>query len=135
MTVRGLRGATTVENDEEQAVLNATEALAKEIAAANNIRPEEIVSVLISTTLDIKSTFPAKAVRTIDGWKYVPVMCTHEMDVPGSMPLCIRILMHVNTEIPQKDIEHIYHNECSELTTRLTKNNDWRNGHALEKST
>ena len=121
MTVRGLRGATTVENDEEQAVLKATEALAEAIAAANGIRPDEIVSVLISTTLDIKSTFPAKAVRTIEGWKYVPVMCTHEMDVPGSMPLCIRILMHVNTEIAQKDIKHIYHNNAVNLRPDLQR--------------
>ena len=48
-------------------------------------------------------------------------MCTHEMDVPGAMPLCIRILMHVNTEIPQKDIKHIYQNKCSEVTTDLQK--------------
>ncbi|MCZ2259460.1 chorismate mutase [Sporosarcina sp. G11-34] len=121
MTVRGLRGATTVEKDEEQAVLSATEALVIEVAEANGVRPEEIVSVLISTTPDIKSTFPAKAVRTIEGWKYVPVMCTHEMDVPGAMPQCIRILMHVNSEIPQKDIKHIYQNEAIKLRPDLQK--------------
>ena len=87
------------------------------MAEANGLTPEEIISVLISTTRDIKSTFPAKAVRTIEGWKYVPVMCTHEMDVPGSMPLCIRVLMHVNTEISQKDIKHIYQNKAVKLTT------------------
>ena len=65
--------------------------------------------------------FRQKLLRTIEGWKYVPVMCTHEMDVPGSMPLCIRILMHVNTEIPQKDIKHIYQNKAVKLTTRFTK--------------
>lgn len=119
MTVRGLRGATTVERDDEQAVLTATAALATEIAEANNIIPEEIVSVLISTTPDIRSTFPAKAVRTMDGWKYVPVICTHEMNVPGAMPLCIRILMHVNTETPQKDIKHIYQNEAVKLRPDL----------------
>ena len=121
MTVRGLRGATTVERDEAQAVLDATEALAIEMAVANGVSPEDIVSVLISTTRDIKSTFPAKAVRTMDGWMYVPVMCTHEMDVPGSMPLCIRILMQVNSEIPQKDIEHIYQNEAVKLRPDLKK--------------
>lgn len=119
MTVRGLRGATTVEGDEEQAVLAATAALATEIAKANTINPEDIVSVLISTTPDIQSTFPAKAVRTMDGWKYVPVMCTHEMNVSGAMPLCIRILMHVNTETPQKDIKHIYQNEAVKLRPDL----------------
>lgn len=121
MTVRGLRGATTIPSDDAEAVLEATERLAKEIAAANHVSPEDIISVLISTTSDIQSTFPAKAVRTIEGWKYVPVMCTHEMNVPGGMPLCIRILMHVNCEIPQKDIVHIYQNDAVQLRPDLQK--------------
>ena len=78
--------------------------LLRTMAEENNVSPEDIISVLISTTTDIKSAFPAKAVRTIEGWKYVPVMCTNEMDVPGSMPLCIRILMHVNTEVRKKKL-------------------------------
>ena len=119
MTVRGLRGATTVIRDNEQAVLRATEALVKAMARENDVLPEEIISVIISTTSDIMSAFPAKAVRTIEGWKYVPVMCTHEMDVPGSMPLCIRILMHANTTIPQKEIAHIYQNEAVKLRPDL----------------
>jgi len=121
VTVRGLRGATTVRADEELIVLEATEILAHEIAKSNNILPEDIVSVIISTTVDIKSTFPAKAIRSIDGWKYVPVMCTHEIDVPGGMPLCIRILMHVNTDTLQKDITHIYQNEAVKLRPDLQK--------------
>lgn len=121
MTVRGLRGATTIPSDDADAVLEATERLAMEVAAANHISPEDIVSVLISTTSDIQSTFPAKAVRTIEGWQYVPVMCTHEMDVPGGMPLCIRILMHANCEILQKDIVHIYQNDAVQLRPDLQK--------------
>jgi len=119
MTVRGLRGATTVAQDDEKTVLSATEALAREIVAKNNVLPEDIVSILISTTNDVKSTFPAKSVRSIEGWKYVPVMCTHEMDVPGGLPLCIRILMHVNSDAPQKDINHIYQNEAIKLRPDL----------------
>lgn len=121
MTVRGLRGATTIPSDHEDAVLEATERLAKEVAAANHVSPEDIISVLISTTSDIESTFPAKAVRTIEGWKYVPVMCTHEMNVPGGMPLCIRILMHANCEIPQKEIVHVYQNDAVQLRPDLQK--------------
>ncbi len=121
MMVRGLRGATTVENDEEQSVLEATQALVEEMAKENRILPVDIISVLISTTTDIKSTFPAKAVRSIDGWMYVPVMCTHEMDVPGAMPLCIRALMHVNTDIPQRYVKHIYQNNAVNLRPDLQK--------------
>lgn len=121
MTVRGLRGATTVVRDEEQVVLKATEDLVRTITQENDVSPEDIISVLISTTTDLKSAFPAKAVRTIDGWKYVPVMCTNEMDVPGSLPLCIRVLMHVNTEVTQKDCVHIYQNEAVKLRPDLQK--------------
>lgn len=121
MTVRGLRGATTVVADEPEAVLVATENLAKEIAKANNVLPEDIISVLVSTTTDIGSTFPAKAVRSIEGWKYVPVMCTHEMDVPGGLPLCIRILMHANCDKSQKEVIHIYQNEAIQLRPDLQK--------------
>lgn len=121
MTVRGLRGATTVVSDDAEAVLEATEKLAQELAAANGVAPEDIISVLVSTTQDIQSTFPAKAVRSIDGWKYVPVMCTHEMGVAGALPLCIRLLMHVNCEIPQKEIVHVYQNEAIQLRADLQK--------------
>ncbi|MGN7386622.1 chorismate mutase [Sporosarcina sp. SAFN-015] len=119
MTVRGVRGATTVVSDQTDIVLDATRNLVMEMAKENAVAPEEIVSVIISTTRDIESAFPAKAVRTIDGWKYVPVMCTHEMDVPGSLSLCIRILMHVNSETNQKDIKHIYQNEAVKLRPDL----------------
>ncbi|WP_124070662.1 chorismate mutase [Filibacter tadaridae] len=119
--VRGLRGATTVQVDENQAVLEATEALVIEMANANKVAPKDIISILISTTTDIKSAFPAKAVRSIDGWKYVPVMCTHEMEVPGAMTFCIRVLMHANTDVPQRYIQHIYQNEAINLRPDLQK--------------
>ncbi|MDW0115555.1 chorismate mutase [Sporosarcina thermotolerans] len=119
MTVRGIRGATTVESDHMESVHEATRTLVIEMAKSNGVDPEDIISVIISTTRDVKSAFPAKAVRTLDGWKFVPVMCTHEMDVQGSMPLCIRVLMHVNSEISQKDIRHIYHSEAVKLRPDL----------------
>ena len=121
MTVRGIRGATTVVQDDGEAVLVATEALVREMANENKLAPEDIISVIISTTTDIKSAFPAKAVRSIEGWTYVPVMCTHEMDVPGAMPFCVRILMHVNSSIIQKEINHIYKNEAIKLRPDLQK--------------
>lgn len=121
MMVRGIRGATTVRQDDEKAVLEAAETLVLEMAKANQVVPEDIVSVLMSTTMDVKSAFPAKAVRMIEGWTYVPVMCSHEMDVPGAMPLCIRALMHVNTDVPQQAIQHIYQNEAVKLRPDLQK--------------
>ncbi|REB09903.1 chorismate mutase [Sporosarcina sp. BI001-red] len=121
MTVRGVRGATTVSKDEQHSVLEATEHLVQTMALENNLIADDIVSVLISTTIDVQSAFPAKAVRTLEGWTYVPVMCMHEMDVPGGMPLCIRVLMHVNTEVPQREIIHIYQNDAVQLRPDLKK--------------
>ena len=88
---------------------------------ANGIVPEDIASITISTTPDIKSAFPAKSVRLMEGWQYVPIMCMHEMDVPGALPLCIRVLMHVNTDVAQKDIQHIYLNEAVKLRPDLVR--------------
>lgn len=119
--IRGVRGATTIEIDQPEAVMKATQTLAREMAKQNNIEPEEVASVLISTTPDIVSAFPAKAVRTIKGWEYVPVMCTHEMNVQPSLPRCIRIMMHVNSTVAQNKIQHVYLNEAISLRPDLVK--------------
>ncbi|PSL41973.1 chorismate mutase [Planomicrobium soli] len=121
--IRGVRGAITVTKDHPDEILQETKKLVLEMIKANNIDPEEVASVIISTTPDVSSAFPAKAVRTLENWTYVPVMCTHEMNVPGSLPLCIRVMMHVNTEQSQKDIQHIFMNEAVKLRPDLVKNN------------
>lgn len=119
--IRGVRGATTVELDQSELVLSETANLVEEIVKVNHIQPEDIISVLISTTPDITSAFPAKAVRTLKGWQYVPTMCMHEMNVPEALPLCIRVLMHVNTDVHQKDIHHVYLNNAVSLRPDLVK--------------
>lgn len=119
--MRGIRGATTITSDIPELVWQETAKLVIQMADKNNIAIEDIVSVTISTTPDIKSAFPAKAVRTMDGWEHVPTMCMHEMDVPGALPLCIRVLMHVNTNISQRDVHHIYLNEAVQLRPDLLK--------------
>ncbi|MDI7741400.1 chorismate mutase [Lysinibacillus fusiformis] len=119
--IRGVRGATTVTEDRAELIFRETETLVKDIVNENNIQPEDIISVLISTTPDITSGFPAKAVRSIEGWQYVPTMCTHEMSVPNALPLCIRVLLHVNTELSQKDVRHIYLNNAVSLRPDLVQ--------------
>lgn len=119
--IRGVRGATTIESDQPQLVWDETEVLVRKIAEQNNIQPEDIISVILSTTPDITSAFPAKAVRSIEGWQYVPTMCMHEMNVPGALPLCIRVLMHINTEAAQKDVQHVYLNNAVQLRPDLVK--------------
>ncbi len=122
--IRGIRGAITVSADQAAEILQETRRLIIEMAKENNVDPDDVASVIISTTTDISSAFPAKAVRTIEDWTYVPVMCTHEMDVPGSLPLCIRVMMHVNTSVPQKEIQHIYLNEAKKLRPDLIQNKE-----------
>ena len=121
MMMRGIRGAITVSADHPDEILKETKKLVLEMARKNDVEPDQVASVVISTTTDISSTFPAKAVRTIDQWTYVPVMCTHEMDVPGSMPLCIRVMMHANTAKGQQEINHIYMNDAVKLRPDLLK--------------
>lgn len=119
--MRGIRGATTITSDTPELVWQETAKLVTQMAEKNTIDVEDIVSVTISTTPDITSAFPAKAVRTMEGWEYVPTMCMHEMNVPGALPLCIRVLMHVNSTVSQKDVLHIYLNEAVQLRPDLVK--------------
>ncbi|MEO4053163.1 chorismate mutase [Solibacillus sp. CAU 1738] len=117
--IRGVRGATTIELDKPELVWEATAQLVQEIVKVNLVDIESIASVTISTTPDITSAFPAKAVRTLDGWQFVPIMCMHEMNVAGALPLCIRVLMHVNTDVAQQDVQHVYLNDAVKLRPDL----------------
>ncbi|SDJ67481.1 chorismate mutase [Sediminibacillus albus] len=119
--IRGIRGATTVSTNASAEIIDNTQALVEEMAEANSIRPESIATVLISVTADIDADFPAKALRNIEGWKYVPVMCMKEIDVPGSLEKCIRVMMTVNCEQAQQDVKHIYHQEAVKLRPDLLR--------------
>ncbi|MFC4404354.1 chorismate mutase [Gracilibacillus xinjiangensis] len=117
--IRGIRGATTVSNNEEKEMVEETKKMIEHMAAINDVSPEDIASVLISVTPDLDATFPAKALRLIEGWKYVPVMCMPEINVPGSLPQCIRVMMTVNTKLGQADVEHVYLNGAVKLRPDL----------------
>lgn len=119
--IRGVRGATTITSDDAQQVQDATTTLLAEIIERNNIDVETVASVIVTTTPDITSAFPAKAVRTYEAWDFVPVMCMHEMNVEGALPLCIRLLVHVETAKTQKEIKHVYLNEAVKLRPDLVK--------------
>src|SRR5665647_1562800 len=104
MFVRGIRGATTVENTEEIEILTATTELLNHIIAENGIVPEEIASVFVTVTNDLTATFPARAIREMAGWELVPLMCSLEVPVLGSLPLCVRLMVMVNTDRKQDEI-------------------------------
>ncbi|WP_409298081.1 chorismate mutase [Peribacillus sp. SCS-26] len=106
--IRGIRGAITVDRNEEELIVSATERLLGTIIAENRIEPDHVASVFISVTEDIDAAFPAKGLRAFEGWTFVPVMCMREITVPGGLPSCIRIMLHVNTKQGQQEIRHIY---------------------------
>lgn len=118
---RGVRGATTVIENKETEIIENTIMLVEDMINQNNIHAEDVSHVFISVTKDLNATFPAKALRKIPGWKYVPVMCMAEIEVPNSLEKCIRIMMVVNTAKSQKDIKHIYHNNAVQLRPDLIK--------------
>lgn len=115
MAVRGIRGATSVETDAAGDILAATRELLHELLKANSINEfDEIVSAIFTTSPDLTSTFPAEAARAI-GMKQVPLLCASEIAVPGSLPRCIRVLLHINTDLPQSQITHVYLREAKKL--------------------
>ncbi len=115
MTVRGIRGATSVPEDRCDLILAATRELLEALIAANQITDfEDIVSAIFTTSPDLTSTFPAEAARAI-GMKQVPLLCASEIAVPKSLPKCIRVLLHVNTNKRQGEIQHIYLHEAKKL--------------------
>lgn len=121
--VRGIRGATTVNENDEMKILAATEDLLAMMIVKNDVEPEDVAQVLITVTNDLNATFPAKVLRSFSGWTYVPVMCAKEIDVPGSLDKCIRIMMTVNTTKTQQEIQHIYLNEAIKLRPDLAVDN------------
>lgn len=116
---RGIRGATTVANNEESEILEATSQLLDEIVAYNEIQPEDISNVWVTVTHDLDATFPAKAIRQLDGWDMVPLMCALEVPVAGSLPQCIRLMVQVNTHKSQREIKHVYLNGAQALRPDL----------------
>lgn len=107
MMLRGVRGATTVAADTREEVLRAVSELLEKMREANMFAITDIASVLFSVTGDIKSVFPAVAARSL-GWGKVPLLCFQEIEVPDSLKLCIRVLIHINTHKSQDEIRHIY---------------------------
>jgi chorismate mutase len=107
MLVRGIRGATTVPANTRDEILQAAAELLREIVDANSVQADHVASIMFTTTPDLNAEFPAVAAREA-GWTDVALECMHEMNVPGSLQRCLRVLMHVNTERSQAEIKHIY---------------------------
>lgn len=119
MTVRGVRGATTVESDNPALIRAAARELMEEILRRNQITDfDDVISAIFTTTADLVSTFPAEAARAM-GMNQVPLLCAQEIPVTGSMPRCIRVLLHINSDRTPKEIEHVYLRDAQKLRPDL----------------
>jgi chorismate mutase len=111
---RGVRGATTVAANSAEAIVDATYDLLNTMVQLNDMHPDDIASIYFTTTVDLNADYPAKAARRL-GWTDVALMCGHEMRVPGSLPRCIRVLIHWNTRRRPKEVIHVYLREAKVL--------------------
>jgi chorismate mutase len=119
MTVRGVRGATSVTEDQPDLIREAAGELMQEIIQRNGITDfDDVISAVFTTTEDLCSAFPAEAARLM-GMNQVPLLCAREIPVQNSMPRCIRILLHINTERTPREIEHVYLREAQKLRPDL----------------
>lgn len=134
MTCRGVRGATTVDANDRDSILEATRQLLALMIHRNGIDKNDLASAIFTVTKDIDAEFPAYAARQL-GWGEVPLICGYEISVPNSLPMCIRVLMHWNTETPASEIQHVYARGAERLrpdldnlpAVDLTELEDWIN--------
>jgi len=126
MACRGIRGATTVEANTAEAILDATRELLSAMARANGLATEDIASAVFTVTADLDAAFPAQAARQL-GWHQVPLLDALEIPVPGSLPRCVRVLIHWNTSRSQAEIRHVYLRGAAALRPDL----DGRDGPAV----
>jgi chorismate mutase len=117
--VRGIRGATTVAKNTEQAIKEAVTELLDQIEAHNQLDPEEIICVFFTATGDLDALFPAAVARSRPGWNNVPLLDLQQMHVKDSLERCIRVLIQVNTAKPQSEIVHCY------LRDAIALRRDW----------
>lgn len=118
ISCRGVRGATTVTENSAEAILEATRELLQATVAANSINEPDIASVILTATPDLDAVYPAVAARQL-GWTRTALMCVQEMAVPGSLPRCVRVLIHWNTDRSLDELRHVYLREARSLRPDL----------------
>ena len=107
MTIRAIRGATQLDSDDRDHLLVSVEELIREILDQNDIDTERLVSMILTATPDLHSEFPALAARQL-GIGDVPLLCAQEIDVDGAMPRVIRVMVHIESDLPRGEIRHVY---------------------------
>ncbi len=118
VAVRALRGAIQISGNERQAILDGTSTLVQALLERNNLRSEDIISIVFTATPDLTAEFPAYAARQL-GLTDVPLLCAVEIDVPQAMPRVLRLLAHVSTDLTRADLRHVYLGGAAALRTDL----------------
>lgn len=118
--VRALRGAITVDKNEAQMILDATTELLKSMVTDNEVKKEDIISVVFTMTADLNAAFPAAAARQL-GWTDIALLDAVQADVPGSLKNCIRVLMHFNTDKKNEELRYIYLKEAKKLRPDISE--------------
>ncbi len=137
---RGVRGAITADENSRDAILTATQQLLAMMIRQNDIEAEDVANAIFTTTIDLNAEFPALAARQL-GWLDVPLLCTNEIDVPGSLRLCIRVLINWNTIKTQSEVRHIYLKDAARLRPDLSnlppvdmqELQQWIEGHLVDR--
>ncbi len=120
MSVRAIRGATQLESDDREHMLERVAEMVMDVISANGLEVDDFISVIFTATSDLVSEFPAYAARRL-GFGDVPLLCARELEIAGSMPRVVRMLAHVETEVPRAAISHVYLHGAAQLRTDLTR--------------
>ncbi|HET7533455.1 MAG TPA: chorismate mutase [Nocardioidaceae bacterium] len=120
MAVRAVRGATQLDADDREHMLERVAEMVTDVMEANSLDVDDFISVIFTATPDLVAEFPAYAARRL-GFGDVPLICARELDVSGAMPRVVRMLAHVETDLPRKEITHVYLHGAAALRSDLTK--------------
>jgi chorismate mutase len=118
MRIKAVRGAVTVPSDDKESIVSHTSSLLSEMMARNSISKEDLVSIIFTATVDLVAEFPAAAARSL-GISDVPLLCATEIDVKGAIPRCVRVMMHVYTDLEYDRLRHVYLGDARQLRTDL----------------
>lgn len=119
VSVRAVRGATQLDWDDREQLLERTAELLRGVLSANHLTSDDLISIVFTVTPDLSCEFPAYAVRSL-GITDVPLLCATEIDVPGALPRIVRLMAHVETDVPRSEVRHVYLHGAKTLRTDLT---------------
>ncbi|MDD3013211.1 MAG: chorismate mutase [Candidatus Gastranaerophilales bacterium] len=116
-----IRGAISLSENSKQEISSSVVELLNKIVKENMLNNDDIISAIFTMTEDLNAEFPAKAARTHMGWNEVSMICARELAVKDSLPMCIRVLIHINTLMDKKDIKHVYLRDAANLRPDIAR--------------